>query len=112
MAPRRRPLSNFELMILLAVMRLDEGAYGVPISRHLEESLGHPVAIATIYTTLERLEARGLVKSEFGAPTPERGGRAKRMFHVTAKGVREAQDARRALTQLWNGLPQLKGQSS
>jgi DNA-binding PadR family transcriptional regulator len=107
----KRPLNNFELMILLAVMRL-EVAYGVPISRQLEESLGHPVAIATIYTTLERLETRGLVKSELADPTPERGGRAKRVFRITARGVREVQDARRVLTQLWSGLPQLKGQPS
>jgi len=108
----RRHIGNLELMILLAVMRLEDAAYGVPISRQIEETVGHTVAMATVYATLDRLEARGLVKSELGDPTPERGGRAKRLFTITAKGVREAQDARRALTQLWSGLQQLKGQSS
>jgi DNA-binding PadR family transcriptional regulator len=108
----RRPLGTFELLILLAIMRLEDDAYGVPISREIEESSGHGVAIATVYATLERLEERGLVTSELGDPTPERGGRAKRIFRVTNKGVRDVQDARRALTRLWGRLPQLKGQPS
>ena len=108
----RRHVGSLELMILLAIMRLEDAAYGVPISRQIEETVGHAVAMATVYATLDRLEARGLVKSELGDPTPERGGRAKRLFTITAKGVREVQGARRALTQLWNGLPELKGQSS
>ena len=108
----RRPLGTFELLILLAVMRLEDDAYGVPISREIEESSGHGVAIATVYATLERLEERGLVTSALGDPTPERGGRAKRIFRVTNKGVRDVQEARRALTKLWGRLPQLKGQPS
>jgi PadR family transcriptional regulator PadR len=52
------------------------------------------------------------MKSKLGDPTPERGGRAKRLFTITAAGIREVQDARRALTQLWSRLPQLKGQVS
>jgi DNA-binding PadR family transcriptional regulator len=99
-------------MILLAIMRLEEAAYGVPISREIEDTVGHPVAIASVYTTLNRLEARGLVASALTDPTPERGGRAKRVFRITAKGVSEVREARRALVQLWNGIPQLKGQSS
>ena len=108
----RRALGTFELLILLAVMRLEDDAYGVPISREIEETSGHGVAIATVYATLERLEERGLVTSELGDPTPERGGRAKRIFRVTNKGVRDVQDARRALTRLWGRLPQLKGEPS
>ena len=108
----KRHNASLELMILLAVMRLEDTAYGVPISREIEESVGRAVAIATVYASLNRLEARGLVKSKLGDPTPERGGRAKRLFTITAAGIREVQDARRALTQLWNGLPQLKGQLS
>jgi DNA-binding PadR family transcriptional regulator len=99
-------------MILLAIMRLENSAYGVPISREIEETVGHGVAIASVYTTLDRLEARGLVKSQMGDPTPERGGRAKRLFTMTAKGVREVQETRRTLTRFWSGLRQLKGQSS
>jgi PadR family transcriptional regulator len=99
-------------MILLAIMRLDDAAYGVPISREIEESVGRAVAMATVYASLDRLEARGLVRSKLGDPTPERGGRAKRLFTITPAGIREVRDARRALTQLWNRLTQLKGQLS
>jgi PadR family transcriptional regulator PadR len=99
-------------MILLAIMRLDDAAYGVPISREIGESVGRAVAMATVYASLDRLEARGLVRSKLGDPTPERGGRAKRLFTITPAGIREVRDARRALTQLWNRLPQLKGQLS
>jgi len=108
----RRQTGTLELMILLAIMRLEDAAYGVPISREIEETAGHPVAMASVYTTLNRLEARGVVTSTLGDPTPERGGRAKRVFTITAKGVREVREARRALIQLWNRIPQLKGQSS
>jgi PadR family transcriptional regulator PadR len=108
----KRHKVNLELMILLAIMRLEDAAYGVPISREIEESVGRAVAMATVYASLDRLEARGLVKSKLGDPTPERGGRAKRLFTITAAGIREVQDARRALTRLWSDLPQLKGQLS
>src|SRR5689334_7351163 len=108
----KRHNATLELMILLAIMRLEDTAYGVPISREIEESAGRKVAMATVYASLDRLEARGLVKSRLGKHTPERGGRAKRLFTITAAGIREVRDARRALTQLWSGLPQLKGQLS
>jgi PadR family transcriptional regulator PadR len=108
----KRHNGSLELMIMLAIMRLEDAAYGVPISREIEEAAGREVAMATVYASLDRLEARGLVKSKLGDPTPERGGRAKRLFTITAAGIREVQNARRALTQLWNRLPQLKGQLS
>ena len=108
----KRHNASLELMIMLAIMRLEDAAYGVPISREIEGSTGRAVAMATVYASLDRLEARGLVKSKLGDPTPERGGRAKRLFTITAAGIHEVQDARRALTQLWNRLPQLKGQLS
>ena len=105
-------LGNFELMVLLAVMRLERGAYGVPISREIEETSGRTVALASVYAVLERLEERELVTSELGDPTPERGGRAKRHFQITGRGIREVQEARQALTRLWNRLPQLKGRTA
>ena len=102
-------LGNFELMVLLAVMRLDrEGAYGVPIAREIEDTSGRTVALASVYASLERLEERGLVTSSLGDPTPERGGRARRHLTITGKGIREVQEARQALTKLWNRLPHLK----
>jgi PadR family transcriptional regulator PadR len=102
-------LGHFELLVLLALMRLGDDAYGVPISRELEDALGREVALGSVYAALERLQSKGLVSSELGAPTPERGGRAKRYFQITSKGVREARTARQALTKLWRRLPQLAG---
>jgi DNA-binding PadR family transcriptional regulator len=96
-------------MVLLAVMRIGDNAYGVPIGREIENISGRGVARGSVYFALERLEAKGLVSSALGEPTAARGGRAKRYFHVTARGVREVRDARRTLTRLWEGLPQLEG---
>ena len=103
-------LGQFELMVLLAVMRLGEDAYGVTIADELEEQTGREVVIANVYATLERLQDRGFVNSSLGDATPERGGRAKRYFRITGSGVREVRDARQSLMSLWDGLPQLKGQ--
>src|SRR5258708_39164916 len=71
---KRDFLGNFELIVMLALMRLREDAYGVPISREIEERIGREVALASVYATLERLESKGLGSSEVGEPTPERGG--------------------------------------
>ena len=105
----RGALGNFELMVLLAVLRVGDDAYGVPIGRELEESSGKDVLLGSVYAALDRLEAKGLVSSRLGDPTPERGGRAKKYFKVTAKGVREVRDAQRTLVRLWRGLPELQG---
>ena len=102
-------LGNFELMVLLAVVRLDEAAYGVTISRELEGKTKRTVGIASVYNALDRLEKKGLVTSRLGDPTPERGGRAKRFFCTTGKGIREARSARESLSALWEGIPQIEG---
>ena len=96
-------------MVMLAVMRLEANAYGVPISRELEESGGREVPLGSIYATLERLERKGFISSSIGEPTAERGGRAKRYFRVTIRGLREVRKMREALVGLWRGLPQLEG---
>ena len=106
---RRRYLGNFELMVLLAVIRLDDAAYGVTISRTLEAGTGREITISSVYAALERLQEKGFVRSRLGEPTPERGGRAKRYFRVTPDGVREARSTREALSVLWEGLPHLEG---
>jgi DNA-binding PadR family transcriptional regulator len=95
-------------MILLAVLRLDDNAYGVPISAEIEDTTGRSVALATVYAALERLERRGWVASRIGESTAERGGRAKRYFRVTSNGVREAREAKRALVKMWRGIRQLQ----
>ncbi len=97
----------FELMVLLALMRLGEGAYGVPIGREIEERTGREVALGSVYATLERLQEKGLVTSRLGEPTNERGGRARRYFQLTAKGLDEVRQSQTALVSLWQGLPEL-----
>ena len=105
----RQFLTEFEVMVLLATLRAGEEAYGVAIGREIEATGGRAVLLGHVYAALDRLEQKGLVASAVGEPTAERGGRAKRYFRVTAKGVRTLRDTRRALTALWDGLPQLKG---
>jgi len=104
----RSYLGEFELMLLLAVIHLGDEAYGVPISRQLEASRGRDVSVGSVYAALERLEAKGLVVSSLGDPTPERGGKAKRYFRITKEGLRQVHETRRVLTKLWQVLPELK----
>lgn len=106
----RDALGNFELMVLLAILRIGEDAYGVPIARELEDFSGRDVLLGSVYAALDRLETKGLVSSRAGDPTPERGGRAKKYFKVTAKGLREVRDTQRTLVRLWRGLPGLRGE--
>lgn len=100
----KRYLGEFEHMVLLVVLHLKERAYGVSIRRELEERVGRSMARGALYTTLERLEAKKLLTSTLGDPTPERGGRSKRFFKVTAAGVEALQSSREAMEKLWQGL--------
>lgn len=102
-----RYLGEFELMVMLVLIRLGEDAYGVPIGKAIEEASGREVALGSVYAALERLEEKGFVASSVGDPTPERGGRAKRYFHVTNTGLRQVRKTRQTLINLWRGLPQL-----
>ena len=101
----RESLGHLELLVLLALMRQGDEAYGVPIAREIERSTGKPVVLASVYNTLERLEEKGLIRSAVGQPTPERGGRRKRYFSMTTSGLREVRAAKKALTILWQGVP-------
>lgn len=105
----REYLTDFELMLLLAVLRVGEEAYGVPIAREIEASGERAVMLGAVYTGLDRLEANGLVSSSIGSPTRERGGRAKKYFRVTPSGLKAVRQAKRALTRLWSGVPGLEG---
>ena len=109
--PKRSYLGEMELMVLLAVVRLRDDAYGVPISKELLILAGREVALGSIYAALDRLEQKGFVTSLLGDPTPERGGRAKRYFRVTPTGVRELRITRTALINLWSGIPLLEGRN-
>lgn len=105
----QRFLTDFELMIMLAILRVRERAYGVPIAREIEETAGRPVTLAAVYLALDRLQENNLVASELGDPTPERGGRAKKFFRVTPAGLRAVRHTQRAFIALWQGIPELKG---
>jgi DNA-binding PadR family transcriptional regulator len=104
----RTALGGLELLVLLALVRLDDEAYGVPISQAIESSSGRTVSIGSIYITLDRLERKGLVSSRLGEPTATRGGRAKTYFRITPKGLREVRQTRKTLITLWQGVPQLE----
>jgi PadR family transcriptional regulator, regulatory protein PadR len=100
-------LGEFELMLLLTILRLGDEAYGVPLARELAEVRGGEVALGSVYAALDRLEMKGLVASRLGESTPERGGRAKRYFRVTEEGLRSIHATRKVLTSLWKALPAL-----
>lgn len=106
----RTYLGEFELMVMLALIRLGENAYGVPISRAIEEISGREISIGSVYAALDRLEGKGFVSSNIGESTSERGGRAKRYFHVTNAGLRQVRKTKQTLINLWRGLAQLEGQ--
>lgn len=108
---RRSYLGEFELMLLLAVIHLGEKAYGVPISRELELHRRRRVSVGSVYAALERLEAKGLITSSLGDPTAERGGKAKRYFRITRKGICQVRETRRVLTKLWQVIPDYPSQT-
>jgi PadR family transcriptional regulator, regulatory protein PadR len=104
-----KSITNFELMVMLALIQCGAEAYGVPITQEIERYSGHDVAVGSVYAALERLEARGLITSKIGEPTAERGGRAKRYFKATPKGLKEIRETRRILVNLWKNLPEVEG---
>ncbi len=95
-----RDLGRFDHLLLLAITRLGDDAYGMAIRRELAERTGRDVAVGAIYTALARLEVRGYVRSWLGEPTPERGGRAKRHYRVLAAGARAVERAEAAVIAL------------
>src|SRR5215470_15830038 len=82
------PLGEFEQLVLLALVRLGPDAYGATVRREIETRAGRRVGISAVYTTLERLEQKGLVRSRIGEPTGERGGRRRKHFELLPIGVR------------------------
>jgi DNA-binding PadR family transcriptional regulator len=91
-------------MIVSAALRLGEDAYGAAIRKEIEDAIGDRCSIGALYTTLDRLEAKGFIKTRMGDPTPQRGGRAKRMVRVTANGVHAARDFYAAVTRVSRGV--------
>lgn len=103
-------LGEWEQIVLLAVLRCDGNAYGVPIRDEIRLCTGRESATGALYTTLDRLEVKGLLRSELGAPLAERGGRARRYFTLTAEGKAAVVRAQSAYRRLLDGLDLLKEQ--
>ena len=97
-------LGEFEYLLLTAAARLGEEAYGAAIRLEVETATRKPCSIGALYTTLDRLEGKGYVKTWMGDPTPQRGGRPKRMVRVTAKGSQAASEFYRAVTRVSRGV--------
>jgi PadR family transcriptional regulator PadR len=101
----RAVLGAFEQAVMQAVIHQRGDGYGMTIRREVAERTGRDTSIGAIYTTLSRLEAKGLVTSRAGKPTPERGGRAKRYFKIEAAGLRALEEARIELQRVWEPRP-------
>jgi DNA-binding PadR family transcriptional regulator len=100
-------LGEFEQLLLLAILQCGEDAYTVPIRRLLSERAGREVARGALFTTLGRLDAKGLVSSRMGEPLAVRGGRPRRYFEVTPRGVEALRTARAAVAEMSQGLESL-----
>jgi DNA-binding PadR family transcriptional regulator len=97
-------LGAFEQAVLLAIVRLGDGAYGRAIHKEVQQRLNREVSAGAVHATLERLQAKRLLASRLGAGTPIRNGRARRFYRVQPAGLRALNDARAAVDILWHGL--------
>ena len=97
-------LGEFEHIIVLALLRLADRAYGVTVRQEIEYRIKREVSIGAVYATVDRLETKGYVRSHRGDPTPERGGRSKRFFRVTSKGMAAVNRTHRAIKSMTAGL--------
>jgi DNA-binding PadR family transcriptional regulator len=97
-------LGEFEYLILSAAVRLQENAYGAAIRQEVETASKRRCSIGALYTTLDRLENKGLIKTAMGDPTPQRGGRPKRMVRLTGKGVQAASEFYATMTRVSRGV--------
>jgi PadR family transcriptional regulator PadR len=101
---RHDALGEFEQAVLLAIIHLDDDAYGVSIRREIESRTKRQIAVGALYTALDRLEEKGYATSTLSAPTAKRGGRAKRHFRVTSVGLGALRQSRAFLTRMWAGI--------
>ncbi len=100
-------LGELEQLLLIAVIRLRKDAYAVSVRDEVEKRIGRSLSRGAVYVTLERLERKGYLSSELGSPTPERGGKAKRMFAVRPTGVKALQKSLRDVSEMCAGLSSL-----
>ena len=104
-------LGEFEHVVLLAVLRLGDDAYAVPILDEIERCTGRSISRGSVYITLDRLETKGYLRSRLADPTPERGGRAKRYYALRPRAIAALRDSRRALVALWRDLDRVLGEA-
>lgn len=97
-------IGEFEYLILAATQRLSETAYGASIAQEIETATSRRCSLGALYTTLDRLESKGLIKTRMSDPTPERGGRAKRMVKLTPNGKKAATEFYTVITTATKGL--------
>ena len=97
-------VGEFEYLLLTAAARLGDGAYGAAMRQEVEDAIGRRCSIGALYTTLDRLQAKGFIKTWMGEPTPQRGGRPKRMVRITAKGIEAAGEFYAAVTRVSRGV--------
>ena len=102
--PDAHGLGDFEQLVLLGVLQSTPDSYGVPIWRELETRTGRNVSLGAVYKTLDRLESKGLLRSARGQPSPERGGRSKRLYRVTPAGLGLLNSTLAALSRMTAGL--------
>ena len=102
-------LGEFEEVVLLAVLRAGEEAYAIPVREEIRRRARRQVARGALYTALDRLEEKGLLSSRLGEPLPERGGRARRYYAVSARGLAALRGSRRTRLDLWQGLEAVLG---
>jgi len=97
-------LTDLEQLLLLSVVRAGDDAHAGAVQEIMLERGGREVSLGSIYVTMTRLEQRGVVESSMGAPTPERGGKAKRLYMVTAQGVAALHSSRQVMDRMWEGV--------
>lgn len=100
-------LSRSEEMFLLSIWRLQDNAYGVTIRNNLQKVTGKTWAFGALFITLDRLVKKGFLTSYLTEPTPERGGRSKRMYKLTADGLEALKEIKKMQEALWDGIPEL-----
>jgi DNA-binding PadR family transcriptional regulator len=102
--PKGEYLGDFEQLVLLALVRLSDNAYGVTIRGEIESCTGRSPSIGAVYATLDRLQAKGHVSSRLADPTAQRGGRAKRYFRMERSGIEALKASQTALRNMWQGI--------
>lgn len=100
-------LGELEELILLTVGVLYERAYGVSIMEEIENQVGRKLNISAVHSVLKRLEEKGFITSDMGEPTAERGGRRKRLFHLTSMGKKALEETHEMRTQLFDRIPRI-----